>query len=155
VTELLPCPFCGSPPRYAFEEDVWHLVRCENRKCDVQSGIFPTKPMAFSAWNKRAGGVAQAGQVPTEVMAALDAIQAQCDEMRSLKGWRLNLIRENLAKAKAALTLSSTHSKCEHKRKTGGGSVNEDGSWLQYWHCSDCGASGSDSGPVVSSTEEK
>lgn len=34
---------------------------------------------------------------------ALEAIQTQCDEMRSLKGWRLNLILENLAKAKAAL----------------------------------------------------
>lgn len=33
---------------------------------------------------------------------ALDAIQAQCDALRSLKGWRLNLIRENLAKAYAA-----------------------------------------------------
>lgn len=38
------------------------------------------------------------------VAEALDAIQAQCDAMRSLKGWRLNLIRENLAKAKAALS---------------------------------------------------
>lgn len=41
---------------------------------------------------------------------ALDAIQGQCDAMRSLKGWRLNLIRENLAKAGAALAASSQHS---------------------------------------------
>jgi hypothetical protein len=33
----------------------------------------------------------------------LDAIEAQLHEMRSLKGWRLNLIRENLEKAKAAI----------------------------------------------------
>lgn len=42
------------------------------------------------------------------VRKALDAIQSQCDEMRSLKGWRLNLIRENLAKAYAALSTPST-----------------------------------------------
>jgi hypothetical protein len=38
-----------------------------------------------------------------DIVTALDAIEAQLHEMRSLKGWRLNLIRENLAKAKAAV----------------------------------------------------
>lgn len=35
--------------------------------------------------------------------AGLNAIEEQLREMRSLKGWRLNLIRENLEKTKAAL----------------------------------------------------
>lgn len=42
-------------------------------------------------------------RVSPDIATALDAIEAQLHEMRSLKGWRLNLIRENLAKAKAAL----------------------------------------------------
>lgn len=50
---LLPCPFCGSEAKHAFEEGVWHLVRCENRKCGTQSGIFPTKPLALRIWNTR------------------------------------------------------------------------------------------------------
>lgn len=45
----------------------------------------------------------QCQQTTDGLRQALDAIQAQCDEMRSLKGWRMNLIRENLAKAKATL----------------------------------------------------
>jgi hypothetical protein len=51
--ELLPCPLCGSDANYAAEEGVWHLVRCTNRKCELQSGIFPTKPWAIRIWNTR------------------------------------------------------------------------------------------------------
>lgn len=48
------CPCCNSAAVHAAEEGVWHLVRCTNRKCGMQSGIFPTKPMAFRCWNTRA-----------------------------------------------------------------------------------------------------
>ena len=60
ASELLPCPFCAGVPSYAFEEGVWHLVRCTNLKCGTHSGIFPTKPMAVRAWNTRASAVSSA-----------------------------------------------------------------------------------------------
>jgi len=39
---------------------------------------------------------------------ALDKIDAQMTEMRSLKGWRMNLIRDGLKEAREALSLPST-----------------------------------------------
>lgn len=41
------------------------------------------------------------------VWEALEVIERQLYEMRSLRGWRLNLIRENLGKLHAALALSA------------------------------------------------
>ena len=41
-----------------------------------------------------------------EAVEAMDAIDAQLNEMRSLKGWRLNLIRENMGKLRAAICAS-------------------------------------------------
>jgi len=45
------------------------------------------------------------GKRPSKAISdPLDAIEAQLREMRSLKGWRLNLIRENLQKLRTALS---------------------------------------------------
>lgn len=54
MLELAACPCCESSASHACEDGVWHLVRCTNRKCGMQSGIFPTKPWAFRIWNTRA-----------------------------------------------------------------------------------------------------
>lgn len=55
-----------------------------------------------------AAGLAQTRRQPAIVTESLDTIDRQLNEMRSLKGWRLNLIRENMAKLRCALSDTST-----------------------------------------------
>jgi hypothetical protein len=51
--ELLPCPHCDRHERGVLEDGIGWLIECPN--CGARTGTFPTKPMAITAWNRRAG----------------------------------------------------------------------------------------------------
>lgn len=81
-----------------------HFVRKQDAE-SVLSGMLPKSFLIVTEHKFLSNptlGLAQ-GQGQHEVCEALDAIDRQLNEMRSLKGWRLNLIRENMAKLRAAL----------------------------------------------------
>ena len=50
MTDLKPCPFCGSTNiRFAYYSDHW--VVCE--KCGGSSGMYPSDEKAALMWNRR------------------------------------------------------------------------------------------------------
>jgi hypothetical protein len=46
-SELLPCPFCGSPAQTAYEDD-FNFYQCSNYKCAASNLV-----MIKSEWNTR------------------------------------------------------------------------------------------------------
>jgi Lar family restriction alleviation protein len=59
---LLPCPFCGNPPRdvaVAFSLDNgavnYYGVECSNHDCDCSLKSEPTEQGAIARWNRRSG----------------------------------------------------------------------------------------------------
>ena len=53
MAELKPCPVCGGHPQWLIYSDVENLVRCTNKNCGCETGIFTTKGLATKAWNTR------------------------------------------------------------------------------------------------------
>ena len=59
MTELKPCPFCGSTEIYAYEPTIYEPneeseIKCQNPLCGaIVRGI--TLKMAIAKWNRRAG----------------------------------------------------------------------------------------------------
>jgi len=58
MTELLPCPFCGTEPDFMnanAEKSLSALVHCLNEKCGVQPSLGAyTNEQAVAMWNDRA-----------------------------------------------------------------------------------------------------
>lgn len=62
MTELLPCPFCGSEaelhPAYDIDTDDvdGYFVICRNKNCTAwpETAEYPTEAEAIEAWNTRA-----------------------------------------------------------------------------------------------------
>jgi len=70
VSELLPCPFCGSDEVFvsqAVQGSCW--VVCENMHCGAIGSTKPTPAAASAAWNSRAlvGTDNESGARPTDV----------------------------------------------------------------------------------------
>lgn len=67
MSELKPCPFCGSAPSIGpanpkEEGDAWTRIRCESSECTVNPEISVYadrghKRRAFTLWNRRAAPV--------------------------------------------------------------------------------------------------
>ena len=55
ITELLPCPFCGSE---ADVEGAWggYVPLCLNEECGCELGVFKTREEAVAAWSRRVKG---------------------------------------------------------------------------------------------------
>ena len=55
MTELKPCPFCGSEPRIIEDLSIY-WVRCDSLTCGVNAKTIPynTRENAIKAWNTRA-----------------------------------------------------------------------------------------------------
>lgn len=56
MSELLPCPFCGSET-YLYEAKDYYALGCENIGCHgnwTHSRVYETKEEAIEAWNTRA-----------------------------------------------------------------------------------------------------
>lgn len=60
MEKLKPCPFCGSPARFEYDEwnpdtregdDGMGWLRCTNPKCGA--GFHDDKDSAFEKWNSR------------------------------------------------------------------------------------------------------
>lgn len=73
VSELLPCPFCGSDEVFvsqAVQGSCW--VVCENLHCGAIGPTQLTPAEAFAAWNSRAlvGTGHASGAGPTDVSAS-------------------------------------------------------------------------------------
>jgi len=56
MSDLLPCPFCGSPVHIAADDsNIWE-VSCYDIECIAyELAWFNTEKDAIEAWNKRAG----------------------------------------------------------------------------------------------------
>lgn len=58
MTELQPCPFCGSEAgTFKVDDNPWpvkHAIGCGSYLCRAEI-VLPTKKEAIAAWNKRAG----------------------------------------------------------------------------------------------------
>ena len=59
--DLLPCPFCGEPPRVVEDWD-WeksingYLIACYNDDCGVEVYVFDYElDLAVATWNERKG----------------------------------------------------------------------------------------------------
>lgn len=52
MSELKPCPFCGSNKIITRKTRMWHRVVCE--ACGTVSGYWFNKEQAITAWNERA-----------------------------------------------------------------------------------------------------
>lgn len=53
MTELKPCPFCGSDAIFSDGYNHWY-VRCSNQECLVRTRRFLDKSKAKDCWNRRA-----------------------------------------------------------------------------------------------------
>lgn len=55
IKSLLPCPWCGLEPVWAWDEYDWHTVSCMNPKCPVGPcvGGKTCRQDAEEAWNNR------------------------------------------------------------------------------------------------------
>ena len=54
MTELKPCPFCGSDAIFSDGYNHWY-VRCSNQECLVRTRRFLDKNNAMACWNRRVG----------------------------------------------------------------------------------------------------
>lgn len=53
--ELLPCPFCGSPPTlYHTSRTIYPHVVCSSEACEACGPALYSPEAAIDAWNKRA-----------------------------------------------------------------------------------------------------
>lgn len=58
MTEIKPCPFCGSEATFRYKEglDTW-IVECSNTSCPASYMIgmdYDTQEEAVEVWNRRA-----------------------------------------------------------------------------------------------------
>lgn len=53
MSELKPCPFCGSEASYEFNSDWGLVVTCHKCGALMTEINYPTKQQAIEAWNKR------------------------------------------------------------------------------------------------------
>lgn len=78
MTDLKPCPFCGSDKIAVSHTNLGYEVLCYyyGSGCKSRTGIWPTRIEAIEAWNRRTPVMAEAGAVSeAEVSAAADALQ--------------------------------------------------------------------------------
>jgi hypothetical protein len=98
MSELMPCPFCGSEARvdYNFGRDPW--VQCTNiEACGATDGaVWETEDEAIKHWNRRAPvstpqQSAQRASVDTpklrELAQAWSDAATECWPSRTLEGW--------------------------------------------------------------------
>lgn len=52
-TKLLPCPFCGKPPK-RWKAHAHYGIECRNPNCGVSANAWGrTEPAAARRWNRR------------------------------------------------------------------------------------------------------
>lgn len=125
MTDLLPCPFCGTEPRLidGRDNEVGYFVRCEYCRIDYPSSVLNAAEKAIALWNTRAHLPGLPQEVPQRdpMLAAVASLAAAISLLertpRAKKAapsdkmfdQMLADYRKALANARDALALSRPH----------------------------------------------
>ncbi|WP_186042972.1 hypothetical protein [Burkholderia gladioli] len=98
LSELLPCPFCGTAPTNAGIQGIW----CNNDACAIVGMVFSGGPRH---WNRRASPAPAISVVDEE--AVIEKCAALADSMAA-QGYPANVIGRDIRALKAAPAISES-----------------------------------------------
>jgi len=97
MTELKPCPFCGSPGKWRMGGNTdYGVVNCSNPKCDAT--VFPyldSKELAYARWNTRSLDL----ESEEEITARLIVMQYGIDQRVAVRN-TIEWLRSRIEKGK-------------------------------------------------------
>lgn len=67
MSDLKPCPFCGSEARHYVFALIEHYITCTNPKCYAETHRWTTEAEAVEAWNTRTLEQAVAANYATDI----------------------------------------------------------------------------------------
>jgi len=83
MTDLLPCPFCGSDKVAVGHTNLGYEALCfyYGAGCKSRTGIWPTRTEAIDAWNRRTPVTAEAGEVSEAIEREANFILDRLDDL--------------------------------------------------------------------------